>query len=143
LDKFRSIIQAQGGHPGVVDNPGGLLPRAPIRARVEAARAGIVQRVEPRVIGRAIIALGGGRTRVEDDIDPAVGIVLHVRPGARVERGQPIATVHARDDAGREAAAAALREAITLGESAPPSRLLVSHRITARGVEELPTLGAH
>lgn len=143
LEKFRAIVQAQGGHPGVVDNPVAVLPRAPIRARVEATRSGFVQRVEPRVIGRAIIALGGGRTKVEDEIDPAVGIVLHVRPGARVERGQPIATVHARDEATRAAAEASLREAITLGEAAPSKRPLISHRITARGVEELPAAGAH
>jgi pyrimidine-nucleoside phosphorylase len=143
LDKFRAIVQAQGGHPGVVDNPVAILPRAPIRERVEAARSGIVQRVEPRVIGRAIIALGGGRTKVDDEVDPAVGIVLHVRPGSRVERGQPIATVHARDELGRQAAESALREAITLGDSAPRPRPLISHRITARGVEELPTAGAH
>lgn len=143
LDKFRAIVQAQGGHPGVVDNPVALLPRAPIRARVEAARAGIVQRVEPRTIGHAIIALGGGRTKVDDEVDPSVGIVLHLRPGQRVERGQLIATVHARDEAGRAAAEAALRDAITLGESPPPARALISHRITARGVEELPAAAAH
>lgn len=143
LDKFRAIVQAQGGHPGVVDNPVAVLPRAPIRARVEAARGGIVQRVEPRVIGRAIIALGGGRTRVEDQIDPAVGIVMHVRPGTRVERGQPIATVHARDEETRAAAEAALREAIKLGESAPSRRPLISHRISTRGVEELSGVSAH
>lgn len=143
LDKFRAIVQAQGGHPGVVDNPLVLLPRAPIRERVEAARAGIVQRVEPRVIGRAIIALGGGRTKVDDEIDPSVGIVLHVRPGVRVERGQPIATIHARDEEGRAAAETALREAISLGDTPPAARPLISHRITARGVEELPASGAH
>jgi pyrimidine-nucleoside phosphorylase len=143
LEKFREIVQAQGGHPGVVDNPVAILPRAPIRERIEAARGGVVQRVEPRIIGRAIIDLGGGRTRVEDEVDPAVGIVLHVRPGSRVERGQPIATVHARDDDGRKAAEAALRQAIVLGEGVPPRRPLISHRVTARGVEELPAAGAH
>jgi len=143
LEKFRAIVQAQGGHPGVVDNPVAVLPRAPIRERVEAGRSGIVQRVEPRVIGRAIIALGGGRTKVDDEIDPAVGIVLHVRPGMRVERGQPIATVHARDEQSRAAAEASLREAVSLGEQAPPKRPLMSHRITARGVEELPSAATH
>lgn len=143
LEKFREIVQAQGGHPGVVDNPVAILPRAPIRERIEAARGGVVHRVEPRIIGRAIIDLGGGRTRVEDEVDPAVGIVLHVRPGSRVERGQPIATVHARDDDGRKAAEAALRQAIVLGEGVPQRRPLISHRVTARGVEELPATGAH
>lgn len=143
LEKFRAIVQAQGGHPGVVDNPVAVLPRAPIRERVEAGRSGIVQRVEPRVIGRAIIALGGGRTKVDDEIDPAVGIVLHVRPGMRVERGQPIATVHARDEQSRAVAEASLREAVSLGDAPPLKRPLISHRITARGVEELPGAATH
>jgi pyrimidine-nucleoside phosphorylase len=142
LDKFRALVQAQGGHPGVVDNPVAILPRAPIRERVEAGRGGIVQRVEPRIIGRAIIALGGGRSKVDDDVDPAVGIVLHVRPGVRVERGQSVATVHARDEETRQLAEDALRRAIVLGDEAPARRPLISHRVTARGVEELPPVGA-
>lgn len=143
VEKFRAIVQAQGGHPGVVDNPLAALPRAPIRERVEAARDGIVQRVEPRVIGRAIIALGGGRTRVDDEIDPAVGIVMHLRPGARVSRGQPVATIHARDAAGQAAAEEALRRAVVIGDDAPDPRALISHRVTAGGVEELPRGRAH
>lgn len=142
LDKFRALVQAQGGHPGVVDNPVAILPRAPIRERVEAGRGGIVQRVEPRIIGRAIIALGGGRSKVDDEVDPAVGIVLHVRPGARVERGQPVATIHARDAETRQMAEEALRRAIVLGDEAPPRRTLISHRVTKQGVEELPPAGA-
>jgi pyrimidine-nucleoside phosphorylase len=143
LERFRALVQAQGGHPGVVDNPVAVLPRAPIRARVEAARAGFIQRVEPRVIGRAIIALGGGRTKVDDEVDPAVGVVLHARVGQWVERGQPLATVHARDAESQQVAEEALRRAVVLGDAAPAKRPLVSHRVTARGVEELPGAGAH
>jgi thymidine phosphorylase len=102
----------------------------------------VVQRVEPRVIGRAIITLGGGRTRVDDEVDPAVGIVLHVRPGDRVERGAPVATIHARDSETQAAAEEALRRAIVLGDAAPARRPLVSHRVTSRGVEELRVAGA-
>ncbi len=143
LEKFRSLVAAQGGDARVVDDPTGVLPQAPVQASVTATKAGIVQRVEPRVIGRAIIGLGGGRTKVDDVIDPSVGIVLHVKPGARVEVGQPLATIHARDEASRKTAAYALRQAISLGDKTPSSPSLISHRITARGVEELPGAGAH
>lgn len=136
LTRFREIVQAQGGHPGVVDDPAAHLPRAPIIAPFEAPRAGIVQRMEPRTIGRAITTLGGGRTRIEDEIDPAVGFVFSVRPGARVEKGQPLATIHARDTETLAAAREALTRAIVLGDEAPPRRQRVSHRVTARGVEE-------
>jgi pyrimidine-nucleoside phosphorylase len=142
LEKFRAIVQAQGGHPGVVDDPVAILPRAPIRERVEASRAGIVQRVEPRVIGRAITALGGGRTRVEDAIDPAVGFVLKVRPGQRVDRGDAVATIHARDAETLAVAQDALTRAIVIGDEAPAARALISHRVTTRGVEELGAAGA-
>ena len=91
----------------------------------------------PRPIGRAIIALGGGRQQVDDSIDPAVGIVVSARPGDRVEKGQPLATIHARttDDAAR--CADALAAAIAIGDGAVEATPLVSHRVTAAGVEEL------
>ena len=140
--KFREIVQAQGGHPGVVDNPLTVLPRAPIRERFEAWRDGVVERVEPRVIGRAIIALGGGRSKVDDEIDPAVGIVVKARPGDRVSRGAPLATIHARDAETLAAAKEALRRAIVLGDTVPAKRPLISHRVTAEGVELLAGAGA-
>jgi pyrimidine-nucleoside phosphorylase len=135
LDRLRAIIEAQGGNPAVVDDPGAL-PQAPIERIWEAPLSGIVSRVEPRRIGRAIMALGGGRMKVEDAIDPAVGFVITARPGDLVARGQPLATIHARDDAGAGVAAQALTEAIVIGEPAAPLPL-ISHRITRDGVEPL------
>ena len=135
LDRLRSIIEAQGGNPAVVDDPGAL-PQAPIERIWEAPVAGIVSSVEPRRIGRAIMALGGGRRTVDDLIDPAVGFVITARPGDLVARGQPLATIHARDDGGARAAAQALAEAIVIGEPAAPLPL-ISHRITREGVEAL------
>ena len=134
--RFAEIVEAQGGNPAVVDDPA-LLPQAPHQGVYEAPRAGVVAAVEPRAVGKGIIALGGGRTRVDDPVDPAVGFYITARPGDRVERGEPLATVHARDAAGlaagRAALAAAVRIAETMGELPLP---LVSHRVTAAGVEE-------
>ncbi len=137
LAKFREIVQAQGGHPGVVDDPKQHLAHAPLRERVVAARAGFVQRLEPRLIGRAITLLGGGRTRVEDEIDPAVGIVLQAKPGARVAKGDPIATIHARDEATLAGARDLFARAVVIGGEPPTKARLVSHRVTAAGVDEL------
>jgi thymidine phosphorylase len=74
--------------------------------------------------------------RVEDAVDPTVGFVITVKPGDRVEAGQPIASIFARDEAGVAVGVAALGKAIEVGErvKAPP---LVSHRVTAAGVEKL------
>ena len=137
LAKFREIVQAQGGHPGVVDDPKQHLAQAPLRERVVAARAGFVQRLEPRLIGRAITMLGGGRTRVEDEIDPAVGIVLQAKPGARVAKGDPIATIHARDEETLAGARDLFARAVVIGDEPPAKARLVSHRVTAAGVDEL------
>jgi pyrimidine-nucleoside phosphorylase len=136
LQKFAEIIEAQGGNPAVAEDPA-LLPQAPASAIYAAPRTGEVTAVLPRPVGLGVIAMGGGRTRVEDTVDPTVGFVITARPGERVEAGQPLATIYARDDAGLAAGAAALEEAIRIGEGAPRPRALVSHRVTAAGVQVL------
>ena len=137
LERFRQVIEAQGGDPRVVDDPERVLPQAPVRVEVRAARGGFVERVEPRAIGRAITGLGGGRTKVEDRVDPAVGVLVRVKPGTAVREGEPVATILARDSAGAEEALAAVARAIVIGEGKPRGRVLVSHRVSAAGVEAL------
>jgi thymidine phosphorylase len=135
LETFARIIEAQGGNPKVVDDPG-MLPQAEAVDVYRADRAGIVSSVEPRRLGRAIIELGGGRTKVGDDVDPTVGFVITVKPGDPVRAGEPIASVFARDEAGIAVGMQALKEAVTVGETGSLTAL-VSHRITGRGVEVL------
>jgi len=135
LERFRAIVEAQGGNPAIVDDPAAL-PQAPCRAVYEAPVAGVIMTVAPRPIGHGVITLGGGRTRLEDDVDPAVGFVITAKPGQRVARDEPLATIHARDDAGLAAGRRALDEAITIGEAGAALPLL-SHRITARWEEVL------
>jgi pyrimidine-nucleoside phosphorylase len=124
LDRLRALVEAQGGNPAIVDDPGAL-PQAPLSAVYEAPRAGVVARVEPRRIGHAIVELGGGRRTTADTVDPAVGFVVTAKPGERVERGQPLATVHARDERTLALGLSALAEAIVVGESAAPLPLVV------------------
>jgi pyrimidine-nucleoside phosphorylase len=133
LDTFGRIIEAQGGNRAVVDDPA-LLPQAGAVEVYRAPRSGVVAEVEPRRVGRAILELGGGRVRIEDQIDPAVGFVITVKPGDEVRTGDPIASVFARDDAGAAGGLAALGQAIVIGDE---GRLtpLISHRVTSRGVE--------
>jgi thymidine phosphorylase len=128
--KFQEIIEAQGGNPGVVDDPAAL-PQAPVSSRHLAARSGVLARVDPREVGRGIIALGGGRTRQEDTIDPTVGFVITVKPGERVERDQPLATIYARDDAGLAEGRSTLDRAIVIAEHAEPMLSLIIDRIGA------------
>jgi pyrimidine-nucleoside phosphorylase len=131
---MRDIIDAQGGNGAVVDDPS-VLPQADACELFDAPRRGFVARVEPRAVGRGIIALGGGRQRVEDSVDPTVGFVITAKPGDWVEQGEPLATIFARNPAGIETGRAALREAIVIAEEAEPPLPLVSHRVTMEGVE--------
>ena len=134
LEKFRDIIEAQGGNPGVIDDPA-VLPQAEACELFVAPRAGVVARVEPRAVGHGIIALGGGRTRMEDVVHPEVGFVITARPGEVVEAGEPLATIFARDAAGVAAGRAALSAAIEIADEAEPPLPLISHRVTIGGAE--------
>jgi pyrimidine-nucleoside phosphorylase len=136
LDMLRRLVEAQGGNPRVVDDPGAL-PQAPCRATYVASRAGVVVRVAPRPIGEALVGMGGGRAVIDDTIDPAVGFHVTAKPGDTVARGEALASIFARDAAGLARGRRALDEAIVIGEATDPLPL-VSHRVTAAGVERLP-----
>jgi pyrimidine-nucleoside phosphorylase len=131
---FQKIIEAQGGNPGVVDDPAAL-PQAAECELFQAPRRGFIARVEPKTIGRGIIEMRGGRTRVDDVIDPSVGFVITARPGDWVEAGEPLATIFARDRSGIASGRQTLRSAIHIGEEAEPPLPLISHRVTAAGAE--------
>ena len=133
-ERFQAIIEAQGGNPGVVDDPA-ILPQADECELFGAPRRGFVARIEPRTIGRAIIQMGGGRTRVEDVADPTVGFVITARPGDWVEAGEPMATIFARDRSGISTGRDALRAAISIADEAEPPLPLISHRVTSAGRE--------
>jgi pyrimidine-nucleoside phosphorylase len=135
LERFAALIEAQGGNPAIIDDPA-VLPQAEEIEVLEASAAGVVQSIEPRRIGLAVVELGGGRQRLDEDIDPSVGFVVSVKPGDRVAAGEAIASVFARDAEGIRVGRAALEEAIVIGEvgSLTP---LISHRVTAAGTEVL------
>jgi len=135
-EKFQQVIEAQGGNPAVVEDPS-LLPQAKEVEVYYAPKGGTIQRVEPRIIGRAIIEMGGGRTRADDDVDPTVGFVITARPGQPVHTSEPVASIFARDRAGIELGRRALDRAIVIGEGKAESLPLVSARVTAQGVEPL------
>jgi len=137
LDKFREIVAAQGGDIAICDDPALVVAAAKVREDYLSPRDGIVQRVEPRAVGKGITAMGGGRTKMADLVDPSVGFQILRKPGDRVTRGQPLATILARDAATAAAGRAALDAAFVLGDGEVQRRPLVSHRVTAAGVEAL------
>ena len=125
LEAFRRMVEAQGGDPRVVDDPAGVLPRAPHVAVLEADEAGTLAAVDAEAIGRAGVALGAGRVRKSDPVDPAVGIVFRPKVGDRLEAGEPIGEIHARDAAAAEAAASAVGAALTLAAGGVDAPALV------------------
>jgi pyrimidine-nucleoside phosphorylase len=133
-EHFQKMIEAQGGNPAVVDDPA-LLPQAAEVELFVAPRRGFVARVEPRAVGRGITALGGGRATMEDKLDLSVGFMITARPGDWVEQGEPLASIFARDRAGVESGRATMRTAIVIADEADPPLPLVSHRVSAAGVE--------
>ncbi len=96
-ERFREIIIAQGGDGRVVDNPD-LLPKAAHIREFRAASNGFLARCDARLLGLACNALGAGRNRVEDVIDPAVGIYLEKKLGQRVKKGDALCRIHWNDD---------------------------------------------
>ncbi len=136
LKKFGEIISAQGGDVGVLDDQL-RLPQARHRAEFKAPREGVIQSVDPRGVGYGVIALGGGRRNMEEKVDPSVGFVIKAKPRDRVSKGQTLATIYARSRKDLEVGRSVLEQTITIGESATPLLPLVSHRITAGGVEAL------
>jgi pyrimidine-nucleoside phosphorylase len=119
VDRMARLVEAQGGDPGVVATPESI-PSAPFIADEPATSGGWVQEVRPRLLGLGVVELGGGRRHMDDDLDPTVGFVLGVRRGSRVEAGEPLGQVHARDPSGLERGREILRDAVVMGPE-PPS----------------------
>src|SRR5712671_6817766 len=97
LECFRKNVAAQGGDPQVCDDPAGILPLTDKTFKVESPRSGFVVKVETEEIGHAIAEAGGGRVRMEDQIDPAVGFVAEVKIGDELGAGDQIGLVYCKD----------------------------------------------
>ncbi len=103
---------------------------------VEAPRAGAVTRLGAIQIGQAALHLGAGRRAKEDSIDHAVGIVCRVKRGAKVDAGDVLAEVHARDDAAADEAVREVLAAYELGDEPPPERSILLDVVGDRDVSD-------
>jgi thymidine phosphorylase len=128
-ERFRRMIAAMGGPADLFDRADGLLPRAPVVRDVPAPAAGHIAAIDGEALGRAVVALGGGRAVESDRIDPSVGLDRVAPLGTRVEPGDPLALVHAADAAGADRAATAVAAAIRLSEAPVAAGPLVLERI--------------
>ena len=114
LSLYERWVRAQGGDP----DPDAL-PKAPVVLEVHAPTSGSVVRLGAIAVGIAALHLGAGRRTKEDTIDHSVGVVCHVKRGARVSAGDVLASVHARDEASGTEAVEAVLAAYELGDEPP------------------------
>lgn len=122
-ERFARMVAALGGPNDLLEASGRYLPRAQAVVPVAAPRAGLVAQIDCRRLGLAVVALGGGRRQVDDPIDYSVGLTDLAQLGQRVETGEPIAFIHARDRWSALDVARDVQEAYTVhaeGAAVPP-----------------------
>ena len=133
LDKFRQMVELQGGDVQVIDDLS-RLPQARHTAQILSPKAGVIASIECEQIGTACVILGGGRERKEDSVDPAVGIVLDKKVGDRIAAQEPLATIHYNSAARAEQAQRLIAESIQIGNAASLKRPLI-HRVIQKSGE--------
>jgi thymidine phosphorylase len=114
---FARMVRALGGPPDVLADA--QLPQAPVQRAVPAPRAGVVAAMDTRALGLAVVALGGGRHKPGDAVDPRVGLAAVVPRGSRLAAGEPLAVVHAASEATADEAVRTVQAAFTLADTAP------------------------
>ena len=135
-DIFGRMVHGLGGPADFVERPGAYLEQAAIVKPVYLEQTGYVDGMNTRDMGMAVVQLGGGRKVPGDKLDYSVGITDICRIGDNIEKGTPVATLHARDEASWEQAAAMVRSGLSvtdsLSEDLQKQSSCVYQRITRR-----------
>ena len=129
LGKMRAMVEWQGGDAGVLDDFA-RLPRAAGRHAITAGADGYVAALQADLVGRASMALGAGRQRIEDRIDHGAGVLIARKPGERVRAGETILDLLYNDGHGLAEASALAHAAIRLSAEPPAARPLVLGTVT-------------
>jgi thymidine phosphorylase len=122
--KLKDVIAAQGGDPQVLDRFD-LLPNATGMREIITPRGGYVSAIDAEEIGKAVMMIGGGRTSKEDVIDPAVGIILEVKSGEKVEAGAVLCRLYHTTETNLEEAAELVEGAFRISSGAPEQRDII------------------
>jgi pyrimidine-nucleoside phosphorylase len=130
FEKLKTMVRLQGGDPRALDEPA-RLPKASLSASLPAPRAGFIADVDAEKVGRACVALGAGRVRTDDTIDPAAGIIGLLKPGERVETDQPLCTLLAGSSTRLQEARRWMDNAFTVAEVPRPVGPLVLETLSA------------
>jgi pyrimidine-nucleoside phosphorylase len=122
--KFKDVIQAQGGNPQVLDRFE-LLPNATGVREIASPRPGFVSAIEAEYIGIASSMIGAGRDTKEDAIDPAVGVILEVKTGSKIDAGAVLCRLYYTSDEHVEEAAQMVEDAFRISSQPPDERELI------------------
>jgi pyrimidine-nucleoside phosphorylase len=122
--KFKDVIGAQGGNPQVLDRFE-LLPNATGAQEITTARAGYVSAIDAELIGQASSMIGAGRSTKEDSIDPAVGVILEVKVGQKIDAGSILCRVYHTNDEHLEEAAGLVEDAFKISQQPVEERDLI------------------
>jgi thymidine phosphorylase len=128
-ERFALMVAALGGPADLMDRPLAHLAQSSLTRPLAAPRSGFIAGIDTRALGLAVVSLGGGRTRADQTIDPAVGLTAFRGIGEEVRAGEALCLIHARDEAGLAQAEAMLRAAWRIGETAPPAQAPVIERV--------------
>jgi len=131
LDKFRQMVELQGGDPRTVDHPK-KLPRAQHMIMSFSPQNGYLASLECEQVGTACVILGGGRERKEDAVDPAVGIVLHKKVGDAVSVGEPLATIYYNAESRAAQARQLFEQSCHIADSPVAEMRPLIHRVIGR-----------
>jgi thymidine phosphorylase len=126
-ERFARMVSLLGGPADVLRDA--QLPTAPVVRDVPAPRGGVLQACDVRALGLVVVALGGGRTRPGQAIDPRVGLDGLLPLGSAVRAGQALGRVHAADDAAAQAAVATVQAAFSIDDEPPTPTPLIAERI--------------
>ncbi|MBG6247066.1 thymidine phosphorylase [Candidatus Symbiopectobacterium sp. PLON1] len=128
---FGRMVAAQGGPTDFVEQMGAYVPAAVLSKPVFATRSGVITAMDTRALGMAVVALGGGRRQAGDAIDHSVGLDAVVSLGDSVDALRPLAVIHANSETAWQAAAQAVRAAISIGDEPPIAMPMVYRCIGA------------
>ena len=132
FDRFRQMVELQGGDISVIDDPK-RLPATEHRVAVNSRHAGYVTAIACEQVGTVCVILGGGRERKEDSVDPAVGIVVHKKIGDKVSVGETLCSIHCHSDQQAAPARKLLEESYQIGAAPPTHKPSLVHRAIYKG----------
>jgi len=136
FEKLKEMVRAQGGDTRVIDDPD-RLPRARYHVSARARRRGYIKSIDALEVGKIAVVLGAGRQRKEDDVDHAVGIEFMKKAGRKVEKGEPVAVIHASSPARGKRCARLLEEVVEIASARPRLRSVVIGRVHAGGIKKI------